>query len=82
MKRHAKHRWAANAANRFKLPMNDIGFGDQVVDADIFFHALIALQLRAYRRGVKDGEMRMARFYDQHSHVEVIKRGKTAEGKK
>ncbi len=47
-------KWAVNAANRFKLPFEPNQYCR--IDYEALYKRLISLQLRAYRRGVKDGE--------------------------
>ena len=54
-------KWAVNAANRFELPLQEISVfrGSQLppfkqIDPDRLYAALVALQLRAYRRGQRE----------------------------
>ena len=93
-------KWAVNAANGFRLPTREIKMFDRstlpphkTIDADRLHAALVALQLRAYRRAVKDEREACAAIaedcpYDracQHcvGGAETIRnRGKTAEEKK
>jgi hypothetical protein len=65
-------RWAINAANRFSIPGEGVENAVRNIDWDRFAEMLVALQLRAYRRGVGDAVKK----------IEQYNRGKTAEEKK
>lgn len=78
-----KPKWAVNAANRFVIPMREaVVFDKQIlpphktIDIERFHAALVALQLRTYRRGydagLYEGGLKVARFFDEHSTVEVV----------
>jgi hypothetical protein len=82
----AAPKWAVNAANRFKIPVKwrvTNGVSSSECDFESLHKRLVAMQMKAYRRGVKDAINGRANIPKIAHLVDIgFNRGKTAEDKK